>query len=297
MRKLSTAAARGAAAERQTVIEVPLALIDRPGRPLRQAMDPARLGELAESIRAVGVLQPLLVSRRGARYEVIFGDRRLAAARSAGLSTVPVMVTESTPAAALRAKLHENWGGETINPVDEARYFSELLTEFCHGDCDALVEAVGRSREHVEGRLVLLHGDPGVLIALERAEIGLGVARELNRIADAGWRAMYLDAARRGGASLHLVREWRQAAETAVVPALPDAGPGDNQVTTLPPARRQMTCMVCDSAEQPYDLDLVYVHRTCMARFIAPMLERLRELFQPSHQADVPAPHAGRVDH
>lgn len=101
-----------------------------------------------------------------------------------------------------------------------------------------------------------------MLRVLAERRISLAVARELNRIADEGYRRMYLDAAARGGATARMVQEWRQAMPTEIPPAMAPAGDGSNQFTTRPAPVMTMRCYLCDQTDRPYDLELLYLCRS-----------------------------------
>ena len=145
----------------------------------RTRMDEGSLYELAESIKAQGVMQPILVRPGGAgRYEIIAGERRTRAAKLAGLDEVPVLVKDVPDEAAAAMALIENIQREDLNPLEEARAFERLIKEFqlTH---QQVAEAVGRSRAGVSNLLRLLELAPEVCDRLERRELDMGHARAL----------------------------------------------------------------------------------------------------------------------
>ena len=129
----------------------------QPGRyQPRTGMDPERLTELAESIKAQGVIQPIVVRGIGVhRYEIIAGERRWRAAQQAGLIEVPVVVREVPDQAAIAMALIENIQREDLNPLEEAAALSRLIREFDLTHQQA-ADAVGRSRAAVSNLLRLL---------------------------------------------------------------------------------------------------------------------------------------------
>jgi ParB family chromosome partitioning protein len=160
------------------VLECPIDRIDaHPDQP-RRKFEQERLGELAASIRESGVLQPLLVSREGDRYRLIAGERRLRAARMAGLATVPVVVRQATPEDAFLMALVENLQREDLNPVEQARAFSRLTGEFDLTQ-EEVARRVGKQRSTVANSVRLLKLHPTVLGALEEGRIAEGTARAL----------------------------------------------------------------------------------------------------------------------
>lgn len=130
------------------------AIAPNPRQP-RQRMDPGRLQELAASIRAHGVLSPVVVRQGPRGYELVAGERRLRAAKLAGLRTIPALVKELTPATALEVALVENLQREDLNPLEEAEVYHRLTEEFGLTQ-DEVAARVGRDRSSVANALRLL---------------------------------------------------------------------------------------------------------------------------------------------
>jgi ParB family transcriptional regulator, chromosome partitioning protein len=152
----------------------------RPGKyQPRTRMDEGSLYELAESIRAQGVMQPILVRPVGAEhYEIIAGERRMRAAKLAGLDEVPVLVRDVPDESAAAMALIENIQRENLNPLEEARALERLISEF--GLTHQLAaEAVGRSRAAVSNLLRLLELPDEVCERLAKRELEMGHARAL----------------------------------------------------------------------------------------------------------------------
>jgi ParB family chromosome partitioning protein len=154
----------------------------------RTVFDPDALSELAESIREHGVIQPLIVSRPqargGAPFQLIAGERRLLAARRAGLQKVPVIVKEASSQALLELALVENLQRQDLGPLEEAAAFRRLADEFKLTQ-EAIAVRVGRSRSGVANSLRLLTLSEEMQASLARGEITPGHARALLAIDDA----------------------------------------------------------------------------------------------------------------
>ncbi|MCW5604512.1 MAG: ParB/RepB/Spo0J family partition protein [Burkholderiales bacterium] len=145
----------------------------------RTRMDQDALRELADSIKAQGLMQPILVRPvSGGRYEIVAGERRWRAARIAGLASVPVLLREIPDRDALAAALIENIQREDLNPLEEATGISRLVQEFglTHA---AAAEALGRSRTAVTNLLRLLELAPPVRELLAQGRLDMGHARAL----------------------------------------------------------------------------------------------------------------------
>jgi len=145
----------------------------------RTRMDEHSLGELAESIKAQGVMQPILVRPvDGGRFEIIAGERRWRAAQRAGLREVPALVRSVPDQAALALALIENIQREDLNPLEEAQGIARLISEFrlTH---DAAAAAVGRSRSAVSNLLRLTQLPKQVQGYLHEGRLDMGHARAL----------------------------------------------------------------------------------------------------------------------
>jgi ParB family chromosome partitioning protein len=157
----------------------------RPGRyqPRLQLREEG-LAELAESIRAQGVLQPLIiravagVAASASTYEIVAGERRWRAARLAGLATVPVIVRELTDKEALAVALIENLQREDLNPLDQAQSMARLVEEFGMTH-EEIAKALGRSRAGVTNFLRLLELADGVKDEIMAGTLDMGHARAL----------------------------------------------------------------------------------------------------------------------
>jgi ParB family chromosome partitioning protein len=137
------------------------------------------LAELAESIKAQGVMQPILARPLGAgRYEIVAGERRWRAARMAGLATVPALVRDVPDRNALAIALIENLQREDLNPLDEAQGIKRLTEEFGMTHAEA-AGAVGRSRAAITNALRLLELAPPVQELLRAGKLDMGHARAL----------------------------------------------------------------------------------------------------------------------
>lgn len=166
---------------------LPLDRLEPSPRNPRRHQAPDGDAELAESIRAVGILEPLIARPRGLQadggfgYEVVAGHRRLTAARLAGVTTAPVIVRDLTDAAALEIAVIENNQRKDVHPLDEAEAFRRLADET--GASSAEIAAkIGRSVRYVGERLRLLTLHPEVLQAFEADRITLGHAQLLTRV-------------------------------------------------------------------------------------------------------------------
>jgi ParB family chromosome partitioning protein len=145
----------------------------------RKTFDDERLEELAGSIRAQGIIQPLIVRRRGAGgYELIAGERRWRAAQRAGLHEVPVIVREVAEEQAFELALVENLQRADLNPIEEAEGYQRLMAEFGYTQ-ETLASRVGKDRSTVANALRLLKLPPPVRDMVIAGRLSMGHARGL----------------------------------------------------------------------------------------------------------------------
>jgi ParB family transcriptional regulator, chromosome partitioning protein len=169
----------------EQLARIPLELLQRGRYQPRLDMRPESLQELADSIRAQGVVQAIvvrpldeLVDGAAPRYEIIAGERRWRAAQMAGLADIPAVIRRVADDAAIAMSLIENIQRENLNPLEEARALDRLITEFGVTHQQA-AEAVGRSRVTVSNLLRLLELSPEVCELVEKRELEMGHARAL----------------------------------------------------------------------------------------------------------------------
>jgi len=181
----------------------------QPGRyQPRHAMDPERLDELAASIRAQGVIQPIVVREIGRdRYELIAGERRWRAAQKAGLVDIPALIKVVPDQAVVAMALIENIQRENLSPLEEAQALSRLIGEFelTHQET---ADAIGRSRAAVSNLLRLLDLPAEIKRLLDERKLDMGHARALATLPEDRATLLALQAAEHGWS----VRELEEAA-------------------------------------------------------------------------------------
>jgi ParB family chromosome partitioning protein len=164
--------------------EIPLGSITPNPRQPRQVFDEEALEELAASIRAVGLLQPVVVRQLATgRYEIVMGERRWRACQSAGLSQIPAIVRETSDDDLLRNALIENLHREQLNPLEEAAAYQQLLDDFS-ATHEELARKVGRSRPHISNTIRLLNLPAGVQKRVAAGVLSAGHARALLSVDD-----------------------------------------------------------------------------------------------------------------
>lgn len=162
---------------------IKITAIEPNGQQPRKDFNQELLQELADSIKQYGVLQPLLVQKKGDLYELIAGERRWRAAKLAGLKEVPVVIREYTKQQSMEIALIENVQREDLNPIEEAKAYQQLMTEF-ELKQEEIAARVSKSRTAVTNSMRLLKLDERVQQMLTEGTISSGHARALLALED-----------------------------------------------------------------------------------------------------------------
>jgi ParB family chromosome partitioning protein len=180
---LSALLSDSATTPNEDFLEIDIDLIDPSSAQPRTHFDEGRLEDLAQSIRSNGIVQPILVRRRGARYQLIAGERRWRAAQRAGLQHVPAVVREVPDDRLLELALIENIQRQELNAIEEAHAYKRLI-ETLGLTQETVAQRVGRDRSFITNYLRLLRLPEDIQMLVEEEKITMGHARALLGIDD-----------------------------------------------------------------------------------------------------------------
>ncbi len=155
----------------------------------RKDFDEESLDQLTKSVAEHGVLQPILVTKKGDNYEIVAGERRYRAAKAANLETIPAIVKEYDEKRTRQIALIENIQREDLNPIEEGRAYCELMKDYSLTQQE-LSETVGKSRSYIANTVRLLNLDEDSLDALMRGELTSSQGRALLSVDDLKERAI-----------------------------------------------------------------------------------------------------------
>ena len=186
-----------------SVLQVDIDLIEPSPYQPRTRFAQAALEELAQSIRSTGIIQPLVVRRRGQRYQLLAGERRWRAAQLSGMHRVPAVVQDVPDEKALEITLVENLQREDLNAIEQAHAFERLIDEF-HLTQEEAAARTGKDRVTVANALRLLKLEPSIRELVEEGRVSAGHARALLSIDDVNLR---LHLARRAAKGSLTVRQ------------------------------------------------------------------------------------------
>jgi ParB family transcriptional regulator, chromosome partitioning protein len=223
--------------EESALRELPLSSIEPNARQPREHFEEEALVALTDSIRELGVLQPVLVRPVGdERYELIAGERRWRAAKRAGLPVIPALVREVEESGALERALVENVQRQDLNPLEEAAAYQQLIEDFglTHED---VARRIGKSRSAISNALRLLQLPPTIQALVVNGQLSAGHARALLGTPD---RAYQEALARRAVSESLSVRDVEEAVrargeESAPTTATPDPSPSSSSRRLRPP--------------------------------------------------------------
>jgi len=211
-------------AEAESLIEIPVNQLGvNPNQP-RKSFDSNSLEELATSIRASGVIQPVIVRRNGSGYELIAGERRWRAAQMAGLDRIPAIVRTVTDAESLELALVENLLREDLNPMEEAEAYAKLLAQY-HWTQEELAQRIGKDRSSIANALRLLRLPETIQEDLRHGRLTMGHARALLALDDPGQQVRLRDEILAQSWSVRATEDQVRAAEqVSPVPRRPKPG-------------------------------------------------------------------------
>lgn len=175
------------------------------------------LAELAQSIQASGIIQPLVLRRVGTRYQLLAGERRWRAAQRAGLSRVPAVIRDVSDEAALEITLVENIQREDLNPIEEARAYERLMNEF-HLTQEEVAAKTGKDRATIGNATRLLRLEKQILELIEDGRLSAGHGRALLAITDPQLRLSLAHGASRGRMTVRQLERSASRKARAVAP-------------------------------------------------------------------------------
>jgi ParB family chromosome partitioning protein len=191
---------------RDQLMELDVDSLSPNNRQPRSHFDEAALADLARSIQANGILQPIVARRDGQRYEIVAGERRWRAAKSLGLKKIPAVVREFPPQKMLEAALVENLQRENLNAMEEARAYEWLIQDFGLSQ-EEVATRVGKDRSTITNMLRLLKLPPEVQALVVDGKLGPGHARALLSVGAADKMKELAERVTREGLSVRQVEE------------------------------------------------------------------------------------------
>lgn len=236
----------------EQVVIVPLVEIDPPSDPQRLKIDPGKIIELAESIRAKGLQEPILLRPVNGRKEIVFGHRRFLAHQHLGLESIRAFVREMDDVEVIMIRAIENLQSENLSPLEEARTYN-LMREKGGLSIEEISKATGKSDMTVKRYLRFWRMPPEFHEAVDGGGVCLGVAEKLVEVEDPFLRSQWLRMAVDNGITVAVaelwVSDWRKSKAGTRYDGVGDV-PEEELLTE--PKKVYITCMVCSD---PVDIN------------------------------------------
>lgn len=245
--------------QNNTFQEIPLNQIDPPAVDDRLEISEEAVSELANSIHVQGLLQPIVVAKRGDRYEIVAGHRRYLAHKRLHKKTILSRVTEYNASATALARASENLQREELSPIEEALIYQRLADDFNMNYAE-IAKTTGRSPAIVKRRFDLLKMDDKFRRALHAGKISVGAADSLWVCPDESYRDYLLEMAIDHGITVAIARQWVQDYEKASRQPSNDIAGGGGVPSVLEPT---VVYMPCDLCRGPVELPKITELRCC----------------------------------
>jgi len=242
--------------------EISLDRIIDPIDPMRNDLTQESVADLIESIKQVGIIEPLIVRLKGQNYEVIAGHRRLIAARLAGLTMAPCIVRKEEGLEAEILKVHENLARAEISPIDWAKHLTTLKKQY-NLSTAKIGEILGMSEAWVAQHLDILNYPEKIYSAVEQGKLSFSAARELAQIKDPIKLEVYSRAAIRGGVTPALAAQWRKEANTHPLPQTIISSDISSENADNSVQLQLLTCPVCKEEILPEEQLTLIIHAKC----------------------------------
>jgi ParB family chromosome partitioning protein len=276
------------------VQQISIDLIDEPKQAIRTIVVQEKLDQLVDSIKRLGILQPLKLKKAGERYEIIFGNRRYLAAKSAGLTSVPAIVADGQHSADPAEMVHENIVREDLNPVDLGQWLKQIKeTEGL--TYEELGAQFGYSRNWAEQYVALTRCDAEIQAAVEAGHIDMISGRRLQTIKDRSQRMELLSFAVRSGASQNTIAGWVAKAQIEQGSRPAPAPPKGGYVPDERSPELTFTCEWCNNTKRGDEIINVRLCGECHTGFIAAVkYERERSENGDRRHPDTGSHHPGK---
>lgn len=233
--------------------------IDPPAHMIRLSIDPAMVRELANDIKSNGLLQPIVVTKKGERYEIIAGHRRFLAINSLGWPRITCKIKDISPENVAICRAAENLSRVDMTPIEEALTYKDLLDSFGMS-YEQIADKLGKSPGTVKRRTDLLNMPEEMRNALHANRISVGVAESLISITDRTALSYYLECAIDNGITVTVARQWANDWKMAQLHQQADIKPGDSIPSVF---YNKITYITCDTCGGPEDINLVKMLRCC----------------------------------
>lgn len=243
--------------------QIEIDLIDRPDKLARIEIEDSSISELADSIRERGLQNPIKVAKRGERYQIVFGDRRVLAYKYLGLGRIEATVVEASEADILIDRAIENLQRVDLTPVEEASQYQDLINDGGMS-IEEIARKVGKKPGTIERRVTILRWPPEFRDAVHKKLVSMTVAEELLNCGDKGKRSYFLEMAVEHGITAAVARMWVEDWRKSLAPPGPVNVEGRGEGVLAFERKVYVGCDLCDAPTEYGDLKHVNVCAECL---------------------------------
>ena len=233
--------------------------------------------ELQESVRELGILEPLIVKQIKKGYEVIIGSRRLCAAGIVGLPSAPCIVIKASGEKLEKIKIHENIKRDDLSHIDQAYTFVHLIEEYKMTE-DQIAKLIGKSVAYVSQHLTLISANDKLIAGVRDGAIPFSTARELIRVKNIDERERLQDQIERHGASVDVVRSWVNESNREVLGTSPEGNHYTPTSESPPNYKTTYPCQACGGQVEVSQLRIARLCPECHYQIFSAIKEQLEQI-------------------
>lgn len=242
--------------------KIPLDLIDDPSLAMRSNVRDSAIEDLADDMREVGLVEPIVVRKVGERYEIIAGHRRTLAARMLGWALIEAKVVDVDDAQALKMRFLENESRVDVDPFDQAIFYNQIMDKLGYSFAE-LAKTINRSETFVRDRVAILSFPIYLMKAVKDRAISLAAAHWLNKITDETTRFSYVGYAVSSGITANRAMQWQKNWELGNLPREPVKFEETNFATGEKNEIYKLPCIICGQEDVMGNFRLYEVHEEC----------------------------------
>lgn len=247
-----------------------------PKLPIRTGMDQERFDELCESIKRLGLIEPIVVKKKGRKFEIVAGHRRYLACKNLEMKTINAVLIGNLDADTEAVKFAENMVREEVHPVDEAVFLRAIMNNE-KIDEYKLADKLGKSKTYIFDRLMILEYPDILKSAFLAGKVNYSHCRELRKIKDLEGLETYLNHAIDSGASCNVIKQWVSDYNTV---RSTDSLERVSDVDGLGGQEPKVATIICECCKGEVDLNASRIIRACL-----PCVQALRETPVPVEAA------------
>ena len=243
--------------------DVTLKLIDEPEGRIRLNANDDDIESLAENIKEVGQIQPIVLVKNGKRFEIIAGHRRFLAISSLGHKTIKAIVKEMARVDIALVRASENLLRTDLSPIEEGGVYKDLMDKYGM-TAKGIADKFGMAPSSVKDKIYLLDLQPEIMKAIHETEIYINVGVELSKIDHDRERMKHLNYAIKDGCSLETAQGWVKAYQRSDIQETPSGGGGYSPEVRLEVKKIYQACELC---EEPVEIQAMKMIRICPGCF------------------------------